>query len=202
MRTAMLLSALLGLAPAVPAATATVTIKVEDASGAVLQDELVIVQDLDHSEHELLRALSDKDGNVPPLQLTAGLYRVIATAPYGLWQTSVREFLVRDKSIEFIVNVQALGTHGYGDIVTVGSSHVRLQVIGPDGQPVSGVSVLVRDRDATLHLERRYKSDGKGTANIELVADPTVVVVIYGDIVSTTELLQRDLNPVIRLQNH
>jgi hypothetical protein len=200
MRQLLTVLALLGIAQAGAAATAPVKIKVEDASGAVLKDELVIVQDLDNREREVLRALSDQDGNVPPLQLPPGLYRVIATDPYGIWQTSVREFLVGQQSAEVVVRVEAMWTHGYGDIVTVGTAHTLLQVIGPDGQPASGASILVRDRDATLHLERRYKADKKGTATIELVSEPTVVVVLYGDVLLTTELGSHDLKPVIRLE--
>jgi hypothetical protein len=40
-----------------------------------------------------------------------------------------------------------------------------------------------------------------GNAKIELVSEPTVVVVVYGDILST-ELAQGDLNRIIRLQKH
>lgn len=75
-------------------------------------------------------------------------------------------------------------------------------MIGPDGQPANGARILVRDRDATLHLERRYKTDGKGTAKSELVSEPTVVVVVYGAVLLSTELAQHDLNPIIRLKEH
>ena len=54
----------------------------------------------------------------------------------------------------------------------------------------------MRDRDATLHLERRYKADNKGAAIIELVGKPTVMVVVYGDVLLTTELDPHDLNPL------
>jgi hypothetical protein len=145
--------------------------------------------------------LSDQEGNVPLLQLSRGLYRVIVTAPYGIWQTTVREFLVGERSTEVIVRVQAMGTHGYGDIVSKGTP-AQLQVIGPDGRPANGASILVRDRDATLFLERRYKADRNGNAKIELVSEPTVVVVVYGDVLLSTELNRRDLNPIIRLQKH
>jgi len=192
--------ALLGFVQAGAAATFPVKITVEDASGAVIKDELVIVQDLDNREREVLRTLSDQDGNVPRLQLSPGLYRVIATAPYGIWQTSVREFLVGQRSAEVIVRVQGMGTHGNGDIVTAGITRTQLQVIGPDGRPASGAGILVRNRDATLNLERRYQADGKGTATIELVSNPTVVVVVYGDVLLTTELGPHDLNPTIRLE--
>ncbi|HEV3253102.1 MAG TPA: hypothetical protein VG033_01760 [Candidatus Acidoferrales bacterium] len=146
--------------------------------------------------------MSDRDGKAPTLELPSGLYRVIATAPYGLWETSVREFLVGKQSTEVILRVQPMPSHGYGDIVTLGTPRVQLQVIGPDGQPAKGALVLIRDRDATLHMERWYTADDKGIAKIELVSEPTVVVVIYGDVLLTSELAQHDSSPVIRMPKH
>jgi hypothetical protein len=144
--------------------------------------------------------LSKEDGTLPPFQLQAGLYRVIATAPYGLWRTNVREFLVGQQSTEMTIKVQPVPTHGHGDIINVRIIRRQLRVIGSDGSPASGASILVRDRDATQHLERWYKTDEKGTTPIEMVSDPTVVVVVYGDVLLATELTQNVLNPIIRLQ--
>ena len=98
MRGLLFMLALIGVAPAVSVVTFPVKIKVEDASGAAVKNDLVIVQDLNNREHEILRALSDQDGNGPTLELPSGMYRVIAAAPYGLWQTSVLEFLVGQQS--------------------------------------------------------------------------------------------------------
>jgi|SRR5580692_6767630 hypothetical protein len=195
-----MLLALSGFIPAVAPDMFPVKVKVEDASGASVKDELVIIQDLNNREREVIRTLSEQDGSVPPFQLQPGLYRAIATAPYGVWQTYVHEFLVGQKSTKVIIKVQPLPTHGYGDIVSAGGTRCQLRVIGSDGLPASGASILVRDRDATLHLERWYKTDKNGTAPIELVSDPTVVVVVYGDNLLTKELSQHILNPIIRLQ--
>jgi hypothetical protein len=202
MRRLLLVLTLFVVMPSVAAVTYTVKIRVEDSSGAVVKDELVIVQDLNNREHEILRALSDRDGNAPALELPSGLYRVIATAPYGLWETSVREFLVGKQSTDIVVKVQGMPSHGYGDIVTLGTPRVQLQVIGPDGQPANGARILIRDRDATLHMERWYTADDKGIAKIELVSEPTVAVVIYADMLVTSELAQHDSSPVIRMPKH
>jgi len=193
---------LFGLVPANGSATFPVTIRVEDASGAVTKEVLVIVQDLDHSEHEILRTLSDQSGNVPSLQLSPGLYRVIATAPYGIWETSVSEFLVGSPPNVVIVKVQPMPTHGYGDIVTMATIRAHLQVIGLDGQPAGGARILVRDRDARLHLERWYEANAEGAATIDLVSEPSVVLVVYNNTLLTAELDRHDLNPVIRFQKH
>jgi hypothetical protein len=81
---------------------------------------LVIVQNLDAHEREVMRVLTDREGRVPAADLSSGLYRVIATAPYGTLQAKVDEFLVGSKPRSVVVTVQFLATHGYGDVVTVG----------------------------------------------------------------------------------
>lgn len=90
-------------------------------------------------------------------------------------------------------------THGYGDIFTIGNPNIKLQVIGADGEPASGVSILARDRYATLHLIRWHKTDQKGAASIELVDDPTIVVINWGDKLQTIELPRNRSNPVIKI---
>ena len=109
------------------------------------------------------------------------LYRVIATAPYGLWETDVREFLVNEKPVQFTIVVRPKPTAGYGDVVTVGTKKQALKVLRSDGQPAASAEVYVRDREATLNLERRYKTNAQGQAEIELVAEPTVVAITFGD---------------------
>jgi hypothetical protein len=84
----------------------------------------------------------------------------------------------------------------------VGTTRVLLKVIGPDGHPAHGAHILIRDRDATMNLERWYEADGQGIATIELVSEPTVAVVVYDDVLQATELAQHDSTPVIRLQKH
>ena len=117
MRPFLLMLVLFGTSTAA-APTFTVKIKVEDPSGVALRDQLVIVQDLNDREHEILRTLSDEAGHISALQLPAALYRIIATAPYGLWQTSVKEVLIGEQPTEITVKVQPIPTHGYGDVVT------------------------------------------------------------------------------------
>jgi len=176
-----------------------VDLVVVDASGAGLKNELVIIQDLRDAEHEILRVLSDKEGKIPVLSLQPGLYRAIATAPYGTWQTQVREFLVADKPLRLALEVRPMSTHGYGDIVTVGTKKRQLKVSQADGRPASGAEVHIRDRDATLHLERRYKTNSLGEVEIELVSEPTVVVIVYGNSLTTREISESDAALAIRL---
>jgi hypothetical protein len=199
MRTLFIMLAVLVFPIAVSAAPFSVTIKIEDGTGDAVKDQLVIVQDLNDREHELLRTLSDKQGYVPHLELPAGLYRVIATAPYGIWETTVLEFLVQQKATEVLVRVSPKATHGFGDIIPTNTIKAKLKVIGKAGHPASGIKVMVRDREATLHLERWYKTDSGGLAEIDLVSESTVVV-IWGDTLQTTELPMTEKTAVIYLK--
>jgi hypothetical protein len=175
-----------------------VSLVVEDGSGAPIQNELVILQDLDDHEREICRALTDKNGEIPGLNLSAGLYRAIATAPYGLWRTRVREFLVSDVPVRLVLGVDAMPTHGYGDIVPVGARHVHLRVLTSDGHPVAGASVLVRDEVATLYLEEWYRTDLSGAVTIDTAAKPLVVVVVYGKTLVTREFTSESSHETIQ----
>lgn len=132
------------------------------------------------------------------MELTAGTYRVIATTPYGLWETAIKEFLVTEQPVNLSLKVQPQPTHGFGDIVPLHRSKADLQVITPDGAPASGAKVLVRDESASLHLERWYKLDRNGRSKIELVASPTVLVIIYNGKLFTTQIAQTDTHAVVR----
>lgn len=178
---------------------AALTIKVVDASGAPVKDDFVIVQDLSNRESEMFRALTDVTGTIRTKPLAPGVYRAIATAPYGLWQTEVREFLVKTTPIELTVRVAPEATHGYGDVVPVRSRNFRLKVLTAEGRPASAADLFVRDKNATLYLERRYRTAADGGASIELVANPTIVTVIYKDALWTEELTPKSLHTTIRL---
>jgi len=160
----------------------------------------VIVQALDEGEHEVLRALTDLNGNVPKSDLRPGLYRVIATSPYGLWETEVREFLVKgepDKDV--VLKVRPMPTHGNGDITTVRTSWANLHILRLDGQPASEARVLARDDKATRSLERWYKTDKEGKARIELTTEPLVLIITFEDILVTTGVTGKNLNPIVHL---
>jgi hypothetical protein len=62
-------------------AGAKVTIKTQDASGAPLKNELVVVEELNKpGAEEVFRALSEKNEIVPLLELELGVLRVTLTA--------------------------------------------------------------------------------------------------------------------------
>ena len=178
-----------------------VRVRVEDVGGAPLRNELVIVQDLGDHEHELSRALSDQNGDVPELDLKPGLYRAIATMPYGLWETEVQEFVVRSQrtSQEVMLRLRSAPTHGNGDIVVVEKTpSLDVQVLQSNGSPASGAEVLARDPEATLYLERWYTADGNGVVKVDLLSEPLVLVAIYNNRLQTAKVTRKDARTVIR----
>jgi hypothetical protein len=92
-----------------------------------------------------------------------------------------------------------LPTRGAGDAVIVGTARTEVQVLYWDGQPATGAEVLSRDLIATPLSEKWYKTDEKGMAQIELVGDPTVVVVHYGDALASREIRDKNSKIIFRL---
>jgi len=180
------------------ACAAPTSVCIVDGSGAPLKDVLVILKSLDNHYFDVSRQLTDEQGKTRSVELKHGLYRIIATTPYGVWKTTIREFLVGDEPINLKITADANPTHGLGDVISVGADHAELQVLKADGSPAAGAKVLIRDRDATLSLERWYKMDENGKSKIELVGSPTVVVVVYDGKLMTTQLAQTDTRPIVR----
>lgn len=193
MRVAILLFLLPTLCLAAPA-----SFRVLDGSGAPVKDVLVIVKSLNSGYGDESRQLTDEQGRVRAVELTPGTYRVLATTPYGVWETTIREFLVNEQPVDLSLKVQPQPTQGFGDIVPLHSSKADLQVITPDGNPTSGAEVLVRDERDSLYLERRYKLDENGKSKIELVGSPTILVIIYNGKLFTTQLSRTDTHAVVR----
>src|SRR5689334_20790240 len=81
------------------------TIKIVDANGDPFANVLIIVRSLD-GKGEIGRYLTNGEGLTSKLQLDDdGLYRIIATCPYGLCQTTVREFIGTDIHNELVITV-------------------------------------------------------------------------------------------------
>jgi len=168
-----------------------------DQTGAGFPDVLVIVKPLEGSG-ESFRALSDKDGMIPTRDLPSGLYQLIATCPYGLCQTTVREFVVKKEPFDLKLPLAILPTSG--NTVTIGHvEHRDVKVEDGDGKPIPSVPLLVRD--AVAQNERWYTTGVNGTATIDLPpgAEATVVAVYRGGLVSR-DFKVRDGNEKIVLR--
>jgi len=150
-------------------------LRVMDQTGAPFPDVLVIVKSLE-GKGEIFRALTDQAGGVPERKLAAGLYRVIATCPYGICETKISEFLLRDTPVDLELKVGIPSTRD--NVVIVGpSNRLRLGVIDTQGRPAGSAQILVRDSNA--EFERWYKANGEGEADVEPLGAATTFVVLY-----------------------
>jgi len=156
--------------------TATpVRLRVLDQTKAAFPNVLVIVKSL-AGRGEIFRGLTDQAGSVPERDLAAGLYRAIATCPYGICETKVMEFLVGGAPVELELNVDVSPTRG--DIAIVGpSNRLKMRVVDSQGKPAASAEVLVRDSNA--EYEQWYKTNGEGEADVEPLGTTATFVVLY-----------------------
>ena len=170
--------------PLLFAHAAPLRITAVDQTGAGFPDVLVIVKPLEGGG-EVFRALSDRNGAIPTRELPPGPYQLIATCPYGLCQTTVREFMIESKPFDLKLPLPVMPTSG--DTVTIGHiEHRDVEVEDQEGKPLPSVPVLVRD--ATAQKERWYKTGPNGLTTIDVPpgAEVTVVAVYRGSLASST----------------
>lgn len=154
---------------------AALHLRVLDKTGAAFPDVLVIVKSLE-GKGEVFRALTDAAGGVPGRELSRGLYRAIATCPYGICQTKIVEFLVKDPPVHLTLEPDILPTQG--NKVEIGPPNpLRIEAVDSQGAPARLAEVLVRDSKA--HYERWYKMQADGSATVEAPEGPITIVVFY-----------------------
>jgi hypothetical protein len=151
-----------------------VKITLVDKSGAPFPGVLVIVKSLDNNS-ELGRFLSDSRGNIPPINFQTGLFRLIATCPFGICRTRVIEFMGSEapKDMKLVLDVK--GTDENGE--TIGSTKQRMVFLDQTGSAIAGGQVLVRDVDAKW--EKWYTTDAHGKIEVELLTQDVTVVMIW-----------------------
>jgi hypothetical protein len=158
-----------------------VRLRILDQTGAPFPDVLVIVKSL-AGKGEIFRGLTDQAGSVPERDLVAGLYRAIATCPYGTCETKVTEFLVGDAPVELELKVDVSPTRG--NVAIVGpSNRLKLEVVDAQGKPAASAQVLVRDSNA--EYEQWYKTDSEGEVEVEPRGTKTTFVVVYNRTLTT-----------------
>lgn len=157
------------------ASASPVHLRVMDQSGAPFPDVLVIVKSLS-GKGEIFRALTDRAGSVPERDLPTGLYRAIATCPYGICETKIREFLVGDIPVKLELKVDISPSRG--NVALVGpSDSIRIEVLDAQGRPAPSAEVLVRDSNA--EYEKWYKANGEGETDVEPLGNTITFVVVY-----------------------
>src|SRR5947209_18058988 len=108
--------------------------RVLDQSGAAFPDVLVIVKSL-AGKGEIFRALTDQTGGVAERDLSPGLYRAIATCPYGICETKITELFVSDTPVELELKVDVSPARGI--VAVVGpATRVTMDILEPQGNPV------------------------------------------------------------------
>lgn len=162
----------------VPCVAAQIAVTVTSSSGTPLKDALVIVQDLQHQDRELFRALTDEHGSIPQHTLSPGLYRAIGTFPYSHWQSDVQEFLVHDEAVKVQLRLPQAESL---DATAVSIGTLTIHVLDANGHPAAGARVLVRDAEANPESEHWGTTNAQGTTPLELTLNPAVLVVVYRD---------------------
>ena len=161
-------------------------LQVQDQSKAPFPNVLVIVKYLEDGS-EPGRYLSDSRGRIPGLQLKSGLYRFIVTCPYGICKTTVFEVLGTRASGDLVLQVPITSTDEGG--VLIGAPRVQLSIALKDHVRYAKAQVLVRNADASR--ERWYTADGEGRLDVDLLSDPTIVVIVHEGNVFRYALSQR-----------
>ena len=156
-----------------------VRIRVTDPAGAEgVARALVIVQAL-NGKGEVLRTLSDSNGSIPSMDLSAGVYRVIATYPYGYWFTQVREFVVSDAVVDIELHMEGAVV----EAVQVPEVQIKVSVVDQMGKPAP--DALVLGRDPAAKFNHWAKADEHGQAMVTIGVNGADVVAIYkGQVVS------------------
>jgi len=171
---------------------ATVKVRVNDTSGVGIPKILVIVRPLEgrgEDDYEL----TDAKGFVPSLDLSPGLYEVIAANPYGPWITKVKDFVVRSTPLELELRLEGTIINSY--LLT--RFDLRVQVVAGDGGPVSGAVLLARDLEAKDLFWA--KTDDKGWATLVVPFDGAEVSAFYQGQVQTREVdIKSDLSACYR----
>ena len=166
---------------------------VVDATGAGFPDVLVIVKSLD-GKGELFRVLTDGAGKIPERDLAQGLYRAIATCPYGICETEVREFFVREKPVELELKVAVSPTKG--NIAVIGPSlRMRVQVLNAAGMPVESAALLVRDECAVD--ERWYNTDTNGEVEVTWPDGAVIFAAVFKDFLAREKVERAKLEEFV-----
>ncbi len=186
-KTAVAFVFILMLAMAGTARASVLRVKIFDAAGGSLPDVLVIVRPIDR-RGELYRILTDSTGSVPERDVPQGLYRIIATCPYGICQTKVSEFVVGSKPVELVLNLEMRPLPG--NVTTIWSDpkiQLRLKIVDSQNRPLPSVYITVRDPEVPKYF-RWVKTDARGEGQVVIPPlGPLTVVVAHDEDESVTE---------------
>lgn len=126
---------------------------------------------------ELGRFLTNEQGETPQIKLAEGLNQVIATSPYGLWKTAIREISSETAPGLLVLAVPVRGSDEMGQLIGADKARVILQTPLGFNADLSHLNIFVRDPEALR--ETWYHTDPSGRVTVDLVGDRTIVVFPY-----------------------
>jgi len=150
-----------------------VRIQVVDVAGEGLPKILVIARSLERLEGA--RKLSDANGRIPPFDLKAGIYQLIAIDPHGTWPTTVQEAIVGGEPLDLQIELPIPATDTDGELIP--QIEVPIRVLDTGGQPLPNAIVLGRDPEAKSI--RFYRTDRQGNVTPRLNVNDAYVVVFH-----------------------
>lgn len=159
-------------------------IRVVSKSGTPMKNVLVIVRSLD-TGHELGRFLTAENGKTPSVDFDQGLYRVVATCPYGTCETAIKELFAGEAGDTLTVTTPARAIPHTP--LPASARKEALTIVDPQNRPLRDVQVLVRSVDGVRG--DWYITRANGGTPISLVDDPSVLLVLYQRRVQTYVLL-------------
>ena len=150
-----------------------VRIQVVDVAGEGLPKILVIARSLERPEGD--RKLSDANGRIPPFDLKAGIYQLIAIDSHGTWPTTVQEVIVGGDPLDLQIELPIPATDTDGELIP--QIEVPIKVLDTGGQPIPNAIVLGRDPEAKSI--RFYRTDRQGNVTPRLDVNDAYVVVFH-----------------------
>lgn len=172
---------------------AATTIYAVDRNGAPFPSVLVIIKSLEGAG-EIGRYITDDDGKIAPVELGGGLYRIIATCPFGSCDTTVRE-----------VFGVTLGARFRLQLPNVGPARTRILVLDDTGAPFPGVLVIITSLPGNTEIGRYLSGRDGRVPSVILRGERYRIVATcpYGFCATLTrEVSGSDLAAELRLNVH
>jgi hypothetical protein len=162
-----------------------VKVTVSDPQTAPLQDVLVIVQRIDRPGVSK-RRLTDNIGAARFDIAEAGLFQVIATEPFGVWTTKVKEFRVGPRDpVEVELTLGMVGEEYHEHLSPI----IKVTLLDSTGQPLKETAFLTRsDSGCEVHW---HVTDANGSAEVKATSSPLMLVVEHND-----KVYERPIIPV------
>jgi hypothetical protein len=154
----------------------TVSVRATDRAGEKLPGILVVLKSLEDVPWGVSRALTGPNGLVPAVDVPPGLYEAIATDPYGIFETTVKDFMVATKPVKLELQLDVV----QDQTVTANAIDWHLRVVDNQNRPVVNAWVTARDSEASTGVGVTT-TDSHGRATVTIPIDRAVVITVFYD---------------------